>query len=238
MASTPDRKPRLRCQHCGNRTPHKFLHDETLTLGHPEESPPFEDRRWVLLKCSTCRKVCLLGDSLPTSNPGGSHLEQAGVHELRLLWPEVELPSTVPTRVEAAYEEALSVKHHSANAFANQIRKSLEAVCEDRNAEGDNLHNMIGNLKAKGEIPAPLGDMTDLIRMVGNAGSHATEFDVDWRFVEPMDDFFRTVVRYIYELPSQIEQVQNEYDRAASETTEDEELEEYLLDEMDESTDG
>lgn len=223
MSSPEETTPTLRCPHCGNRTPHDYLHDENVTWvtdsvdGHVHR---VEHRRWALLKCQTCAEVSLYGDRInQNAPPGPSPMKKVRVHDLALEWPEVKLPESVPPKVKGAYEEAMQVKQHSANAFANQIRKSLEAVCEDLDANGDNLHNMLGNLEARGLLPSKLGDMTDLIRMVGNAGSHADRFDVDERFVEPMDDFFRTAVRYIYELPSQIEKVQEEYERAEESTS-------------------
>lgn len=222
MASPENRTPTLRCPHCGNRTPHDYLHDENVAWleevdGHERLT---EHRRWALLKCQTCAEVSLYGKRMFQSG-GPSHLKNYRVHDLRLKWPNVGLPESVPEDVQAAYEEAVKVKEHSANAFANQIRTALEAVCNDRSAKGDNLHNMLGNLESRDEIPAQLGDMTDLIRMVGNAGSHADRFDVDERFVEPIDDFFQTAVRYIYELPGQLEEVQKEYEKASQSQTDE-----------------
>jgi hypothetical protein len=149
-----------------------------------------------------------------------SPVDNFSVHDLALKWPVIGLPESVPDSIQTAYREAVSVKHHSANAFANQIRVALEAVCEDRGAKGGNLHNMLGNLESRGELPSQLGEMTDLVRMIGNAGSHAG-FDVDERFVEPIDDFFQTAVRFIYELPSRVEEVQREYEKAAQPEADD-----------------
>ena len=79
---------------------------------------------------------------------------------------------------------------------------------------------MIGNLSAEGIIPEQLGEMGHLIRMITNAGSHDAEFDIDERFVDPIDDFFRAVVRYVYELPSRIQRVREEYENAMEEAEE------------------
>lgn len=215
MFAPEDKTPRLRCPHCGNRTPHDYLHDEVISCAIGPKAREFEHRRWALVRCHTCREVSLYGDRFCTRNHNSDPVKVIDVHDLGLKWPDLSLPESVPNNVRAAYEEALKVKQHSANAFANQIRKALEAVCNDREAKGDNLHNMLGNLEGRGEIPSQLGEMTDLIRMVGNAGSHADRFEVDYRFVEPIDDFFQTAVRYIYELSNQIEQVQREYNEAS-----------------------
>lgn len=207
----------MRCPHCGNRAPHEYLHDEVVTWAERLEDFDdhlFEHRRWALLRCQTCGEASLHSKYLTTGDPTSDPVEAYHVHELELIWPDMRLPESVPETVRSTYREALRVKHHSANAFANQIRKSLEAVCEDRGAEGNNLHNMLGNLEAEGHLPSQLGEMTDLIRIVGNAGSHADRIDVGEQFVEPIDDFFRTAVRYIYELPNQIEELKAEYEAA------------------------
>ena len=49
------------------------------------------------------------------------------------MWPaKGELHAAVPDRVKEVYREAARIKKLSANGFANQIRRALEAVCKDR----------------------------------------------------------------------------------------------------------
>jgi hypothetical protein len=133
-----------------------------------------------------------------------------------LVWPSsAELSTVVPKRIREIYDEAISVKH-APNAFANQIRRALEAVCRDRDADADNLHNMLGKLSTQNEIPEKLSEMTGLLRKLGNAGSHDKKFDVDSSFVEAIDDFFRTVVRYVYVMQEEISRVEREFENAQS----------------------
>ena len=59
------------------------------------------------------------------------------------------------------------------------IAKTLEAVCEDRGAEGKNLKDRIGDLRTKIVLPTELFDAMDHLRLLGNDSAHieATTFD-------------------------------------------------------------
>ena len=63
------------------------------------------------------------------------------------------------------------------------------------------------DLVAKGTFPGYFSEITDLMRQIGNLGSHAGESDVDFWDAELLDDFFRSVVEYIYIAPSKIERL-------------------------------
>ena len=56
-----------------------------------------------------------------------------------------------------------------------------------------------------GAFPGHFADVTDLMRTVGNLGSHADEENVDLWDAELLDDFFRALVEYVYITPSRIE---------------------------------
>ena len=92
------------------------------------------------------------------------------------------------------------------NAFAVQIRRALEALCEDRGAKNGTLQNMLNELSTKGEIPSTLIEATDLLRLIGNIGAHASEDSVKPWQVRTLDEFFRAIVEYVYIAPSKIKE--------------------------------
>ncbi len=52
------------------------------------------------------------------------------------------------------------------------IRKTLEAVCEDRGATGGNLKDRISDLKTELTLPNALFEAMDHLRMLGNDAAH------------------------------------------------------------------
>jgi len=79
----------------------------------------------------------------------------------------------VPPEVTATLEEAITC--HAVGAFraaAIMVRRSLEALCEDRQATGANLKERIRSLGSKVMIPSELLDALDDLRLLGNDAAH------------------------------------------------------------------
>jgi hypothetical protein len=126
-----------------------------------------------------------------------------------LLWPQNgRLHPSVPARVQRCYEEAAAIKRRAPNAFANQIGRALESLCEDRGATKRTLAENLRELADRREIPEVLVTMTDIIRMFRNLGSHAAEESVQPDDVDAIDDFFRAVIEYVYVAPFRVNEVQ------------------------------
>ena len=75
------------------------------------------------------------------------------------------------------------------------------------------LADKLKELATKNKIPPVLAEMTEIIRRLGNRGSHDDE-DVEPQYVEPMDEFFRAVVEYVYIAPEKIKAVKTTLDAA------------------------
>jgi hypothetical protein len=81
--------------------------------------------------------------------------------------------SDLPLRVVEAFEEA--IKCHAQQCFvasAIMVRKTLEEVCADRGASGDNLKKRIAALGGKVVLPQALLDGLDDLRLLGNDAAH------------------------------------------------------------------
>jgi hypothetical protein len=166
------------CPHCGNES------QQQVNSSYSRYDPPGSFTNYVLVFCDTC-KAPLLYQSDPDLagqvNSGRKIARSDGftLDDKILLWPKAgTLHWSVPERIRAVYEEAAAIKRRAPNAFANQIRRALEVLCHDRGANGRTLDASLRQLSANGEIPAPLADMTDVLRLFGNMGSHAAEVAV------------------------------------------------------------
>jgi hypothetical protein len=55
-------------------------------------------------------------------------------------------------------QRAARIRHTAPNAYAVQIRRALEAVCDDRGAAGKVLADRLQNLVDRGELPTVFDD--------------------------------------------------------------------------------
>lgn len=81
--------------------------------------------------------------------------------------------SNLPPRILASLEEA--IKAHAAGCFrasALMIRRVLEELCEDKQAQGDNLMKRLKALNSTVIIPQELLDAANELRLLGNDAAH------------------------------------------------------------------
>jgi len=79
----------------------------------------------------------------------------------------------IPERILNAFEEAVtSFANKCFVASAIMIRKTLEEICENKGATGDNLKKRISDLGTKIIIPKELFDGLDDLRLLGNDAAH------------------------------------------------------------------
>jgi len=167
---------------------------------------PFE---FFLFSCSTCDSVNVLGGfkheikdkdikNLPHLYPKGSGL-QPPFHQ----WCGNIPP--IPEKIIKLYDDVWFLQQHAPNAFANQIRRGLEMICNDKKATGSNLSSKLKNLVSKGFFPDYFHEVLGLIRKIGNLGSHDDENEVDVWDAELLDQLFKIIIEFVYIAPSKIE---------------------------------
>lgn len=191
-----------RCDHCNNLTPHELLidHEVSKLFDEVDGEEVGETFKYYLYKCMTCLDISLLGGFDPELpfDPSSSPVLYPGASELH---------HSVPERIRAVYSEAARIRRQAPNAFAGQVRRALEAVCRDQGAQGRGLVSQLDFLAKKGTIPPTLARMTNLIRLLGNVGVHDKDTDVDVWDAELIDDFFKSIVEYVYVAPSKIKRL-------------------------------
>ncbi len=190
------------CPHCGNKAPQelRFSH-EFLTYAFKSDGTKIENEvpaKYFVSTCGTCQEVLLYLHEV-------EHINDDDFIKADLVWPdEGNLPSTVPESVKRCYEEAASIKRIAPNAFAVQIRRAIEAICDDRGIKQGTLVKRLVELSSKGELPALLSEMSDALRIVGNIGAHSAEQDVKPIYVDAIDGFFRAIIEYVYIAPGKL----------------------------------
>lgn len=199
------------CPHCCNRAPQTaiamhtcketvwFERDDAVT----DEEVGF-DGTYFVATCGTCRQLLLYWEQGNPADEGPSGPLDY-FRRSSLIWPETAISGdVVPAPVAAIYREAAVVKRLSPNSFAVQIRRVLEAVCADKGANGHSLYEMLAELGRRGDLPPVLVEMTDVLRLLGNVGAHASDRTVRPSQVDALDEFFRTVIEYVYIAPAKL----------------------------------
>jgi hypothetical protein len=112
----------------------------------------------------------------------------------------------IPTKVLAALEEAISC--HANRCFmasAIMIRKTLDLLCSDQGATGNNLKEKIAALGNKVLIPKELLDGMDDLRLLGNDAAHIESqvFDeVGEDEVQIGIEFTKEIMKAVYQYSS------------------------------------
>ena len=79
----------------------------------------------------------------------------------------------VPQAVADCLKEAIDCHANGKEvAAAIMVRKTLEQLCSDRGATGDNLKAKVRDLGSKIVIPQALIDGMDTLRLLGNEAAH------------------------------------------------------------------
>lgn len=208
MKTFDSEDPQL-CPHCGNITQHENLFEclaPQIFYGSDGEVLKGGDKpktNYVLLRCETCKDVSLY-----------SKLEFQEWEERGLDYPsQYHLDASIPETVRTNYAEAKRIQNMSPNAFAVLLRRALEAVCDDRKVPAAPLARRLADLSSRGEIPGKLTEISTALRELGNAGAHQTKQKVTVPLTWAMDQFFRTLVEYVYVAPKKLAEFQRTLER-------------------------
>jgi len=111
--------------------------------------------------------------------------------------------TNIPAAVVAALEEALTCHANQCfTACAMMVRKTLEELCADRGAQGDNLKERIKALGSVVVLPKELLDGVDDLRLLGNDAAHieSREYEkVGREEVEVGIEFAKEVLKAVYQ---------------------------------------
>jgi len=105
--------------------------------------------------------------------------------------------SNIPEQVAAPFKEAIechAAGYHTAAAI--MIRRTLEAICVEKEAEGKNLKTRIQALSSKVILPKELLAGIDELRLLGNGAAHVSAED----YATISDDELRVAIEFAKEI--------------------------------------
>jgi hypothetical protein len=193
--------PTLRCGHCGNRAPMQVRARDSRITRHETDPSDTEHLTWEagsvfeVLMCPACHGTLL------ATYEYHEFLTPEGV-EYQLLYPNDRgLPVGLPDAIAKSYNAAQTVRSIEANAFGVLLRRVLELVCSDRNAQGRTLNQQLQDLARRNEIPEKLVNVANSIRNLGNVGAHPGLGELTSSEVPILDDLTRAILEYVYSAP-------------------------------------
>ncbi|MEH7514252.1 DUF4145 domain-containing protein [Gottfriedia acidiceleris] len=221
----PVRKEKIiTCYHCGNKTVMKDVasHNHTdrediYDYSYNSYTPIhtiLDVKEWHLYLCPVCIKVTLeyLQWNSEEHEPDGRPI----IYE-ELIYPFMAIEeNNIPKNVAGAFDAALKVRQIDGAICAIAVRRTLEMMCKDKGEEGKNLYTMLKALSDKGVLPPILNDMASVLREIGNAAAHADEEKYSHDLVPSMIEFTKIILDYVYNLPKQIENIQDRIGKKSS----------------------
>jgi len=217
MGDSSKRQLLLLCYHCGNKGLLNVVgeHEKTWDEYDYDEYGRkcglilAEEMKWSLLECPVCGKVTLFEEY---SNSEGEYYDTEEV-----LYPANRYDSTgVPEFIESSFNAALKVKQIDSAICLLSLRRTLEAICKDKKAEGNNLEKKIEYLINKGVLPSGLEDACWVIRQLGNDAAHADNAVFYTSEVNQVISFVELILEYLYSAPIKMNKLKERIDNMKS----------------------
>lgn len=193
------------CLHCGNKGLQNVVGRHFHTIGGFINVPYgtldtglAEYYTHFLLSCPVCQNVSLYerysDETMPKEFFSGD-----------ILYPRSTVTyEGIPHKVKAAFESAIKIENISKEICLIALRRTLEAICKDKNAKGKSLVEMTDDLVEKGVFPPTLKDACWIIRHLGNEAAHADDSTVHQVETKKVIGFVDTIIDYTYSLPIRI----------------------------------
>ena len=151
---------------------------------------------YSVLECPACKKVNIVCYSWHEG------IESDDEVTYEILYPEDKnTPIGLPSNILKAYSAAEKVKTIDVNAYAILLRRLLELVCIDRNANGQTLALMLKDLANRGEIPDKLVNVAKGLKDFGNVGAHAAIGELSESEIPIVATLSTAILEYIYSAP-------------------------------------
>ncbi|MDO9067535.1 MAG: DUF4145 domain-containing protein [Deltaproteobacteria bacterium] len=216
-------RPQGLCPRCGKQSSfeslgHLPLSFETIMRALPgRDMEPTDDPldRVASLRCRNCRQATAVieekwvGEKHHTQSKSGT-IWWKGVHWWPL--PDARVPAGVPNPIADAFAEAVrALTANCPRAALVMARRTLEAIAVDKGQATGSLADRVRALSATGALHPTLAEWAMEVRLAGNLGAH---FDlmstVSTDDAKAMLAFVRELMRFLYELPTQLARVRTQ----------------------------
>jgi hypothetical protein len=197
----------LKCYFCGNETLMNLVGEYRDDWGNEDFSGYSIYRMFA---CPVCHKVTLHEEyweegMFRYDNRG--NMEEYATEEI--LYPFNTLKgNNLPAEVKEAFESALKTKNINSAVCSMALRRTLEIICAEKGAEGQDLWQKIEDLSKKGVLPPELKHASTITRKYGNIGAHDIKVSIPSHELDNIIEFVQYIIDYLYILPHKLKRAE------------------------------
>jgi len=188
-----------RCPHCRDKVTFEVLNSNDV---YYDNKRIFGMRRCANTSCHGYIFFIHFKDSL------NSYLEET--------FPKATIPfhqTNIPQQISDAFEESLIC--HANKCFvasAIMIRKTLEEICNERQAQGGNLYQRLQDLSNRIVLPNELKEGMQDLRLLGNDAAHVeaqTFNEIGRTEIEISIEFTMEILKAVYQYESLLNKIRS-----------------------------
>lgn len=201
------------CGHCGNTGLLKYITSFDVVHEVPVNKDNdntiiqlignIETTTWFIYQCPVCGNPILISKTLPNNMP-----EQYGKFMYQFPSPNIDYTG-VPENIKTAFESAVRTKSIDPAICILSLRRTLEMICKDKGAEGQDLKSKIQDLIDKKVLPEMMNDACWIVRQSGNDAAHADDVRFTPFEVQEIIRYVTIVIEYLYSIPIKVSDLKN-----------------------------
>jgi len=206
------------CYHCGNKGLMNVISIQKEKFGGSFvnadgvlDNDLEENFIWYTLSCPVCHFITLMQKYTNESyyDPSTDELN----YDEEILYPENKMKMQgVPKSIESSFESALKIKNIDSNICLISLRRTLEMICNDKHAEGNNLYKKIKYLIQEKIFPEELENAYLVIKDFGNDGAHGGNIHLYGYEIDELIKLLYDVINYLYIMPKKMENMKQRLD--------------------------
>ena len=121
------------------------------------------------------------------------------------VYPRINIDKeNTPSKIFQAYEAAVKTRGIDSAICLLSLRRALEMVCKDKNAQGDNLEKKIDDLIEKKVLPEMMRDACWIVRQCGNEAAHADDVEFSKHEADEAIEYVGSIITYLYSTPVKV----------------------------------
>ncbi len=205
----------FKCSNCNNETLMEIHARNKIENGDLFGDSYYYDEQ-IVLKCPSCKNYNIINAYWDSSY--GKVTESKKYEDIycgdnvyeTVLYPVVSELSNgangiVPNDILKTFKKSLELKSVDSESCLVKLRKTLELICNDKNAVGHNLNDKLKKLFELGILPSTLKSASNITRKLGNMGAHESDIEISTTELSSTIKLVEYIIQYIYILPKEIE---------------------------------
>ena len=208
------------CYHCGNKGLMNIICNHSEKFGGyyidengKDEYDPLEEFRWFILLCPVCRFLTIK-QKYSSEELGFNPITEEPFYEEEIIYPENKMNvKNIPKYIASTFEAALKIKNIDRESCLVLLRKTLELICNEKEAKGYDLDSKVKDLISQKIFPKELEDAYWIIRSSGNQAAHTTNINLHNYDIKQIIDILYTIIDYLYITPSKIKYLKNKLEK-------------------------